>query len=430
MQRTDNNERFYMKKILVIGGGGREHAIIKSLISTNNDLEITCAPGNGGISQIVKTVPIKATEIDKIVDYAKNESFDLVVVAPDDPLVLGLVDRLEAENIRAFGPRANAAIIEGSKAFSKELMKKYNIPTAKYETFSDADSAISYLKNENTYPIVIKADGLALGKGVIIAQNELEAVTAINEMMIDKVFGDSGSKVVIEEFLTGPEISILAFTDGETVVPMVSSQDHKRAYDNDEGPNTGGMGTFSPSRVYTDAMSKECMENIFIPTINGLKSEGRPFKGVIYFGLMSTKNGVKVIEYNARFGDPETQVVLPRLKTNLLDIMNACIDGTLDKINIEWEDNACVCVVMASGGYPKAYETGYEINGLFESENIFVYHAGTKMENGKILTSGGRVIGVTAKADNLDNAIKEAYRAVEKISFSDMHFRKDIGVKL
>ena len=418
-----------MKKILVIGGGGREHAIIKSLLSANKDIEITCAPGNGGISQVAKTVNIKATEIDRIVEYAKTEKFDLVVVAPDDPLVLGLVDRLEAENIRAFGPRENAAIVEGSKAFSKELMKKYNIPTAKYETFLDAGSAISYLKKENTYPTVIKADGLALGKGVIIAQNEAEALAAINEMMIDKIFGNSGSKVVIEEFLTGPEISILAFTDGNAVVPMVSSQDHKRAYDNDEGPNTGGMGTFSPSRVYTEALARECMENIFVPTIEGLKGEGRPFKGVLYFGLMSTENGVKVIEYNARFGDPETQVVLPRLKTNLLDIMNACIDGTLDKLNIEWEDNACVCVVMASGGYPKAYKTGYEINGIFESENIFVYHAGTKIEDGKMLTSGGRVIGVTAKADNLDNAIKEAYKAVEKISFTDAHFRKDIGIK-
>ena len=421
-----------MKKILVIGGGGREHAIIDSLLCTNKDAEITCAPGNGGISKVAKIVDIKATEIDKIVEYAWYEKFDLVVVAPDDPLVLGLVDALEAHGIRAFGPRGNAAIVEGSKAFSKELMKKYNIPTAKYETFSEADSAISYLKKENTYPTVIKADGLALGKGVIIAENEAAAVTAINEMMVDKVFGDSGSKVVIEEFLTGPEISILAFSDGKTVVPMVSSQDHKRAYDNDEGLNTGGMGTFSPSRVYTEDLAKECMENIFVPTINGLKNEGRPFKGVIYFGLMSTVNGVKVIEYNARFGDPETQVVLPRLKTNLYDIMNACIDENLDKLTIEWEDNACVCVVMASGGYPKVYKTGYEINGIEkaeEAENICVYHAGTKVSEGRLLTSGGRVIGVTAKADNLDNAIKEAYSAVAKISFADAHFRKDIGIK-
>lgn len=420
------------KKILVVGGGGREHAIIKCLKRDNPDSAIYCAPGNGGIGQLATLVPIKATEIEKLVVYAKEEQFDLVMVAPDDPLVLGLVDELEKAGIRAFGPRKNAAIVEGSKAFSKELMKKYNIPTAKYETFTDADSAIAYLKAENTYPAVIKADGLALGKGVIIAQNEEEAVTAVNEMMVDQVFGASGSTVVIEEFLTGPEISVLAFTDGKTVVPMVSAQDHKRAYDNDEGLNTGGMGTFSPSRVYTKDLEEECMKNIFLPTIDGLRKEGRPFKGVIYFGLMATKNGVKVIEYNARFGDPETQVVLPRLKTNLLTIFDAVIDERLDQINIEWEDNACVCVIMASGGYPQKYQTGYEISGMDkaeEKENIYIYHAGTKAENGKFLTAGGRVIGVTATGSNLDDAIREAYDAVAKISFTDAHFRKDIGIK-
>jgi phosphoribosylamine--glycine ligase len=356
----------------------------------------------------------------------------MVVVAPDDPLVLGLVDELEKVGVRAFGPRKNAAIIEGSKAFSKELMKKYQIPTAKYETFTSFDDAINYIKNENTYPTVIKADGLALGKGVIIAQNEDEAKTTLASMMVDKVFGNSGSTVVIEEFLTGPEISVLAFTDGKTVVPMVSAQDHKRAYDNDEGLNTGGMGTFSPSRVYTEEMAKECMQNIFIPTIEGLQKEGRTFKGVIYFGLMATKNGVKVIEYNARFGDPETQVVLPRLKSNLLHIFDAIIDERLDEIKIEWENNACVCVVMASGGYPQKYETDYEITGLKDikgNNDIFVYHAGTKLENGKFLTAGGRVLGVTSIGYNLDDAISKAYKAVVKINFKDAHYRTDIGVK-
>ena len=420
------------KKILVIGGGGREHAIIKCLKRDNPDLDIYCAPGNGGISRLATLVPIKATEIEKLVSYAKENRFDMVVVAPDDPLVMGLVDELEAVGIRAFGPRKNAAIIEGSKAFSKELMKKYHIPTASYETFTEAEAAIRYIKEQNHYPTVIKADGLALGKGVIIAQNEEEAVAAVQEMMVDKVFGASGSTVVIEEFLTGPEISVLAFTDGKTVVPMVSAQDHKRAYDHDQGLNTGGMGPFSPSRVYTKEMEAECMKKIFLPTIRALQAEDRPFQGVIYFGLMATKNGVKVIEYNSRFGDPETQVVLPRLKTNLLTIFNAIIDKHLSEIQIEWEDNACVCVIMASGGYPKKYQTGYEINGMDLAEvkdNIFIYHAGTKLENGKFYTAGGRVIGVTATGSNLDDAIREAYDAVAKISFTNAHFRHDIGIK-
>lgn len=420
------------KKILVIGGGGREHAILRCLKRGNPDLDLYCAPGNGGICQLATLVPLKATQLEEIVAYAKEQQFDMVVVAPDDPLVLGLVDELEAAGIRAFGPRKNAAIIEGSKAFSKELMKKYKIPTASYETFTDADSAIRYLQEKNTYPAVIKADGLALGKGVIIAQNEAEALAAIQDMMVDQRFGASGSTVVIEEFLTGPEISVLAFTDGTTVVPMVSAQDHKRVYDQDQGLNTGGMGTFSPSRVYTKEMEEECMRKIFLPTIRALRAEGRPFQGVLYFGLMATETGVKVIEYNARFGDPETQVILPRLKTNLLTIFDAIIDKRLDEIQIEWEDNACVCVIMASGGYPQKYQVGYEITGLEQAqqnEHIYIYHAGTKLEDGKYRTAGGRVIGVTATGSTLEEAIREAYEAVGKISFTGAHFRRDIGIK-
>ncbi len=364
--------------------------------------------------------------------FSKENKIDFVVVTPDDPLVLGMVDALEKEGIRAFGPRANAAIIEGSKVFSKNLMKKYNIPTAKYEIFDSADKAIEYIKTENKYPCVIKADGLALGKGVIIAKDFKEAQEAIKTIMEDKIFGESGSKVVVEEFLSGPEVSVLAFCDGSTVVPMVSAQDHKRIFDNDLGPNTGGMGTFSPSRIYNSEIADYCMEHIFKKTVDALNSEGRTFKGVIYFGLMVTPDGVKVIEYNARFGDPETQVVLPRLKTDLFEIMNAVVDGQLDKINIEWEDNACVCVVMASGGYPFKYQTGYEINGIEDAQkltDIRIYHAGTKLENGRYLTNGGRVLGVTALGKDLDTAIKTAYQAVSKVNFKDAHFRKDIGIK-
>ena len=350
------------------------------------------------------------------IKFAKDNAIDLVMVAPDDPLVLGMVDAMEKEGIRAFGPRANAAIIEGSKAFSKELMKKYNIPTANYEVFTDSTSAIDYIKAQNTFPTVIKADGLALGKGVIIAQNLEEAEQAVHEMIDDGKFGKSGSRVVIEEFLTGPEVSVLAFTDGKTVKPMVSAQDHKRAYDNDEGLNTGGMGTFSPSRLYDDAKAEECMKNIFVPTIKAMSSEGRPFKGVLYFGLMMTANGVKVIEYNCRFGDPETQVVLPRLKTDLVEIMEAVIDERLDEINIEWEDSAAVCVVMASGGYPVSYKKGYEISGLDNIGDLTVFHAGTAVKDGKIVTNGGRVLGVTAVGKDLDEAIKNAYAGVAKIS--------------
>lgn len=419
-------------KILVVGGGGREHAVIWKLAQSPLAEKIYCAPGNGGISELAECVNIGATDIDAMVDFAKEKEIDLVVVTPDDPLVLGMVDAMEAAGIRAFGPRRNAAIIEGSKVFSKELMKKYGIPTAAYEVFTDSASAIEYVKAQNSYPAVIKAEGLALGKGVIIAQNEQEAVNGIHEIMDDKKFGDSGNRVVVEEYLTGPEVSVLAFTDGKTVCPMVSAQDHKRAYDNDQGLNTGGMGTFSPSRLYDDAKATECMENIFLPTIKAMAAEGRPFKGVLYFGLMMTTDGVKVIEYNCRFGDPETQVVLPRLKTDLVEIMQAVIDGCLDEVNIEWEDNAAVCVVMASGGYPVSYEKGHEISGIDDAnamDGVIVFHAGTKLENGKYTNSGGRVLGVTAVDDDLDKAIKRAYEAVGKITWQDEFHRSDIGIK-
>ena len=418
-------------KILVVGGGGREHTIVWKISQSPKVEKIYCAPGNGGIAALAECVDISATDIDGIVKFAKEKEIDLAVVAPDDPLVLGMVDALEKEGIRAFGPRKNAAIIEGSKVFSKELMKKYGIPTAGYEVFTDSKSAIEYVK-KGTFPTVIKAEGLALGKGVIIAQNEQEAVDGIREIMDDKKFGESGNRVVIEEFLTGPEVSVLAFTDGKTVKPMVSAQDHKRAYDHDKGPNTGGMGTFSPSRLYDEAKAEECMKNIFLPTIKAMSAEGRPFKGVLYFGLMMTEKGVKVIEYNCRFGDPETQVVLPRLKTDLADIMEAVIDEKLDSINIEWEDNAAVCVVMASGGYPVSYKKGYEISGISAAEavdGITVFHAGTKLDGEKVLTNGGRVLGVTATAKTLDDAIAKAYNGVEKISFTDEFHRTDIGVK-
>ena len=419
-------------KILVVGGGGREHTIVWKIAQSDKVSKIYCAPGNGGISQLAECVDISATDIDAMVAFAKEKEIDLVMVAPDDPLVMGMVDAMEAAGIRAFGPRKNAAIIEGSKVFSKDLMKKYNIPTAGYEVFTDSSSAIAYLKEQNSYPAVIKAEGLALGKGVIIAQNEDEAIDAIHKIMDDKKFGDSGNRVVIEEFLTGPEVSVLAFTDGKCVKPMVSAQDHKRAYDNDKGPNTGGMGTFSPSRLYDDAKAKECMENIFIPTINAMNNEGRTFCGVLYFGLMMTEKGVKVIEYNCRFGDPETQVVLPRLNTDLVDIMNAVIDGTLSDLEIEWDDNAAVCVVMASGGYPVSYEKGHLISGIEDAEsmdNVTVFHAGTKLTDDGFINAGGRVLGVTATDTNLDEAIKRAYKAVEKITWKDEFHRNDIGVK-
>ena len=418
-------------KILVVGGGGREHTIIWKMAQSSKCSKIYACPGNGGIASLAECVNISATDVSGVVKFSKENAIDMVIVAPDDPLMLGMVDALEKEGIKAFGPRANAAIIEGSKVFSKNLMKKYGIPTAGYEVFDSANDAIEYIK-KGTYPTVIKAEGLALGKGVIIAQNEKEAIDAVHDIMEDKKFGDAGNRVVIEEFLTGQEISVLAFTDGKTLYPMVSAQDHKRAYDNDEGLNTGGMGTFSPSRIYDEETAKYCMENIFIPTMNAMNAEGRTFKGVLYFGLIKTADGVKVIEYNSRFGDPETQVVLPRLKSDLVEIFEAVCDETLENITIEWEDNAAVCVVMASGGYPLEYKKGYEISGIEkaeESDDITVFHAGTKKEGDKILTSGGRVLGVTAVGENLDAAIKRAYEAVELIDFKDAHFRHDIGIK-
>ncbi len=425
------NLRSDIMKVLVVGSGGREHTLVWKIAQNKQVEELYCAPGNGGISAIAKCVPIKAMDIDEIVKFSKEKEIDLVVVAPDDPLAAGMVDALEREGIRAFGPRKNAAIIEGSKAFAKDLMKKYNIPTAKYEVFEKSSDALEYIKNQKL-PIVIKADGLALGKGVIIAQSLEEAKEAVVSIMEDKAFGDAGNKVVVEEFMVGPEVSVLAFTDGKTVKPMVSSQDHKRALDNDQGLNTGGMGTFSPSRIYTQEMAEYCMEKIFIPTVDAMNKEGRKFKGILYFGIMVTAEGPKVLEYNARFGDPETQVVIPRLKTDLVEIFNAIIDEKLDEIDIEWYDNAAVCVILASGGYPQKYQTGYEITGLDEAqkdENTVIFHAGTKCENGKYLTAGGRVLGVTAVESNLDLAIKKAYEGVAKVSFKDMHFRKDIGIK-
>ena len=418
-------------KILVVGGGGREHTIVWKIAQSPKVDKIYCAPGNAGIAELAECVSINVMDKESMVKFAKDNAIDLVMVAPDDPLAAGMVDAMKAEGIRAFGPRANAAIIEASKAFSKELMKKYNIPTAAYEIFTDSAEAISYLE-KGTFPAVIKADGLALGKGVIIAQNLDEAKAAVHDMIDGGKFGKSGSRVVIEQFLTGPEVSVLAFTDGKTVKPMVSAQDHKRAYDNDEGLNTGGMGTFSPSRLYDAAKEEECMKNIFLPTIKAMQAEGRPFKGVLYFGLMMTADGVKVIEYNCRFGDPETQVVLPRLKTDLVEIMEAVIDERLDEIEIEWADNAAVCVVMASGGYPVSYEKGYEISGIEDAnamDNVIVFHAGTKLVDGKYTNAGGRVLGVTAVDENLDKAIKRAYEGVSKISWKDEFHRNDIGIK-
>ena len=417
-------------KVLVVGGGGREHAIVWKL-SQNKDIDtIYCAPGNGGIAGLAQCVDIKATDIDGVVEFAKTNKIDLTVVAPDDPLVLGMVDELEKNGLRAFGPRKAAAIIEGSKVFSKQLMKKYGIPTAEYEVFDNSAAAVEYVKTK-AVPIVVKADGLALGKGVIIANTHDEAIAAIHDIMDDKMFGNAGNKVVIEQFLTGQEVSVLAFTDGKTLVPMVSAQDHKRVYDNDKGPNTGGMGAFSPSRIYDEKTAKYCYDNIFIPTMNAMNKEGRTFKGVLYFGLIITAEGVYVIEYNCRFGDPETQAVLPRLKSDLFEIFNAVIDEKLDKVNIEWYDDAAACVVMASGGYPKKYTSGYEITGIDDAQKsgAVVFHAGTKIQDGKTVTAGGRVLGVTAMGKTLDEAIKNAYSGVEKIAFCDAHYRKDIGIK-
>ena len=418
-----------MGSVLVVGGGGREHTICWALKKSNKVDKIYCLPGNAGIAQIAECHPIGALEFDKILEFVKtHKDIDLTVVAPDDPLALGLVDLLNDNGYRAFGPKKNAAIIEASKAFSKALMKKYNIPTAAYEEFSDYNKALEYIKTAK-YPLVVKADGLALGKGVIICQNVLEGEQALKDMMVDSKFKDAGKTIIVEEFMVGKEVSILSFVDGKHVVPMVSSQDHKRAHDNDEGLNTGGMGTFTPSKVYTKEIEKEVLNNIIYPTINAMNAEGREFKGVLYFGLMVTNDGVKVLEYNARFGDPETQVVLPRLKTDLYDIFNACIDGTLDKIDIEWKDEACVCVILASGGFPESYKKGVEISIEDIDEDIMLFHSGTKMADGKLVTNGGRVIGVVAEGKDIDQAREKAYKNVEKIKFDGAFYRKDIGIK-
>ncbi len=412
-------------KIMVVGGGGREHAIIKKIKENKNVTEIFALPGNGGIAADSTCVDIGATDIEKIVSFAVENKIDYAVVAPDDPLVLGCVDALEEKGIPCFGPRANAAIIEGSKVFSKNLMKKYNIPTAVYEVFEDMKDALNYLETA-PIPTVIKADGLALGKGVIIAQTRDEAKTAVRDMMEGGIFGKSGSRVVVEEFLTGPEVSVLAFTDGKVVKPMVSSMDHKRIGDNDTGLNTGGMGTVAPNPYYTKAIADECMETIFLPTINAMNAEGRTFKGCLYFGLMLTPNGPKVIEYNCRFGDPETQVVLPLLESDLLTVMQATTNGTLADTEVKFADKHACCVILASNGYPTSYKKGFEMTFTDEALKA-TYVAGAKLENGKLVTSGGRVTGTTAIADSLAEAIKEAYRLSDGVKFEGAYRRTDIG---
>ena len=419
-------------KVLVIGSGGREHAVIRKLKENKEIDTIWCAPGNGGISADAVCVDIKAMDKEGLVSFAKENSVDFCVVTPDDPLAAGMTDAMEEAGIPCFGPHANAAIIEASKAFSKELMKKYGIPTAAYEIFDNPDQAKEYIRKTGKYPVVVKADGLALGKGVLIATDENSAMDAVTEIMEDHAFGVSGNKVVVEEFMTGKEVSVLAFTDGKVVKPMISSMDHKRANDNDEGLNTGGMGTISPSPYYTPEIAETCMKTIFQPTVDALNAEGRTFRGCLYFGLMLTPEGPKVVEYNCRFGDPETQVVLPMLKSDLFTIMKACHDGTLADTDVEWADGACACVIEASGGYPQNYEKGYEISGLDENgqyEGVTVYHAGTKKADGKYLTNGGRVLGITATGKDLSEALEKAYAAVEHITFKDMHYRTDIGRK-
>ncbi len=417
-------------KVLVIGGGGREHAVVKKLSESPKINKIYCAPGNAGISQIAQCVNIKATDIDGILKFVDENPMDMVIVTPDDPLALGLVDKLNEKKIRAFGPVAKAAELESSKAFSKNLMKKYKIPTGDFEIFDNAENALKYLKDKK-YPLVIKASGLALGKGVIIVSDQAQAIETIDQMMRNDIFGASGHTVIIEVFLQGPEVTVLAFTDGDTIKTMPSSQDHKRALDNDKGLNTGGMGAFSPSRHYTKDIEDYCINNIFYPTIKAMKKEDRNFKGVIYFQMMLTKDGPKVIEYNARFGDPETQALLPLLKTDLYDIFNAIIDETLDKIDIIWENKASATIVLASGGYPKEYIKGFKITGIDEVQNngITVYHMGTAIKDGNIVTNGGRVLCLTATADNVEEAVAKVYNNIEKINFKDMHFRRDIGKK-
>ena len=421
-------------KILVVGGGGREHAIIRALKKSPDCGEIWCAPGNGGISYDAKCRNIPATDVKAMVAFAKEQAFDYVVVAQDDPLALGMVDALAEVGIPAFGPNAAAARIEASKVFSKNLMKKYGIPTADYETFDDPAKVMAYIRAKNKYPVVIKADGLALGKGVLICQNEAEAEAGVQEIMLDKKFGASGNHVVVEEFLTGPEVSVLSFCDGKTIKPMVSSMDHKRALDHDEGLNTGGMGTVAPNPCYTPELAAECMEKIFLPTVAAMEKEGCPFKGCLYFGLMMTPDGPKVIEYNCRFGDPETQVVLPLLESDLLKIMLATTNGTLGETEVKFSSGAAACVILASGGYPVAYEKGKEISGLTEGQltdagDVTVYHAGNAIQDGKLVTHGGRVLGVTATAPTLEEALRKAYAATDRISFDKMHKRTDIGAR-
>lgn len=416
-------------KVLIVGSGGREHAIALAVSKSEKVDKIYCAPGNAGIGTIAELVPIKAMEFDALADFAEKEKIDLTIIGMDDPLVGGVVDVFESRNLRVFGPNKAAAILEGSKAFSKDLMKKYNIPTAGYETFDDADAAIDYLKSAKL-PIVLKADGLALGKGVLICNTMGEALEGVREIMLDKKFGAAGARLVIEEFMTGREVSVLSFCDGTTIKTMTSAQDHKRAEDGDKGLNTGGMGTFSPSPFYTDEIDKICQEKIYKPTVAAMKAEGREFKGIIFFGLMLTKDGPKVLEYNARFGDPETQVVLPRMKNDIVEVMEACIDGKLDTVNLEFEDNAAVCVVLASKGYPVSYEKGFEIKGLsnFDGKSdMFCFHAGTAIKDGKFVTNGGRVLGVTATAPTLKEARAKAYEATKLVDFDNKYMRNDIG---
>ena len=417
-------------KVLIIGSGGREHAIAWKVAQSPKVEKIYCAPGNGGIGQVAECVPIGAMEFDKLAAFAKEKEIDLTIVGMDDPLVGGVVDVFEKEGLRVFGPRKNAAILEGSKAFSKDLMKKYHIPTAAYENFDNPEAAIAYLKEKAEFPIVLKADGLALGKGVLICNTLEEAEEGVKTIMLDKKFGSAGNTLVIEEFMTGREVSVLSFVDGKTIKTMTSAQDHKRAKDGDQGLNTGGMGTFSPSPFYTKEIDEFCQKNIYQPTVDAMAAEGREFKGIIFFGLMLTEKGPKVLEYNARFGDPEAQVVIPRMKNDMVEVCEACIDGTLDQINLEFEDNAAVCVVLASDGYPVSYEKGFPIEGLenFEGkEGYYVFHAGTALKDGKIVTNGGRVLGVTAKGATLKEARKNAYAATEWIRFENKYMRHDIG---
>lgn len=416
-------------KVLVIGSGGREHAIVHKISKSDKVDKIYCAPGNDGIAEIAEIVNISSMDFKNLINFVKENNIDLSIASMDDILVAGIVDEFEKHGLKIFGPNKAASIIEGSKAFSKDLMKKYNIPTAKYEIFNLYEDALEYLEILKT-PIVIKADGLALGKGVLICNSIEEAKNELKKIMIDEKFGSAGKTVVIEEFMVGKEVSILCFCDGKNIVPMVSAKDHKRVFNGDNGPNTGGMGTISPSRYYTEDISKKCMDKIFKPTMEALIKEGRPFKGILFFGLMLTEDGPKVIEYNARFGDPETQVVLPRLKTDLIDIIISCIDGKLDEIDIEWEDYATACIILASKGYPGDYIKGYEIFGLEEyknMDNIYIYHAGSKLKDGKYVTNGGRVLGVMSKGDSVDKAIEDAYEALSVITFENSYYRTDIG---